>query len=101
MSILLLDVEQIQLDVAFWAQKYLRSTVVALADSILPHLQQETCHRFGNVHQVPFTELMAGVFFLGDCFFQGEVVVVGVGMQNVVLDAELDVWMRGGVPSVT
>jgi len=80
MLIVFLDIQQIQFNIPLWTQKYLRTSVIRLADSILPHLQQKPSQSFTYIDQISLAELMPCIFFLGNCLLQCEIVVICVGV---------------------
>lgn len=87
MPVFLVDVEQKQLDMSFWTQKDLLAAIGALADAVLLQFQGKVDQRLGDVDQIPLRKAVFCVFLLFDGPFEGEIVVICVGIENAAFDA--------------
>lgn len=99
MPVLLVDVDEVQLDVAFGGKEYLLHAVGAFTQPVFLELNGQTDQGVGDVGEIPLREGVPGDLLLAGSLFQGEVVVVGVGVQRLMLDAELDIWVKRALPS--
>jgi hypothetical protein len=87
--------------VAFGAEENLFAPICTLADSIFFQFQSTADQRLGYIDQISFRKQVFGLFFLLDCLLEREIIVVSVGMEYIMFDAELHIWIKPHIPYLT
>lgn len=90
MAILFVVLKHENFEIALRAEKNLLTTIVGFTNAILLQFQGRPQQRLSHVEQIGLGEEVLGHLFLLDCLGEGEVVVVGVGVEFLVFDAEMD-----------
>lgn len=89
MTVIGVDFEKIQLQVAFWAEEKFLETIVGFGNLIFTEFQSDTDQRISYIEEITLREPVPRPFFYLYCLFESEIVVVGVDVESLVLYTKL------------
>lgn len=92
-AVVVVGFQEVDFYESFWTQHDVLVPVGAFADAVLMQFQGQVDQGLSHVEQILFGEGVFGVFLFADGLCQGEVVVVEVGVQGLLLYAELGFWV--------